>query len=232
MKDYFGHGLTPRENEIRSYLVAPEHRQQEAALVATRWFDYSMMHPTEATYFYAHCYKLQTAIYYETFIDARKVENVRAFTPDDVLMGNDKTSMWLARCAADALGIHYPFVLQFAQHRSFDRTYQTFPRPNQLYGEEFEIDLLAAWQDSLARTITYSRIDRYKASNFKGSIWQSRHQAFVIRQIKTRPSQAHVNLLGRMFQQDVLSAASLTDSFSQETINAACQVAVKLDSQS
>lgn len=231
MMDYFGYGITPWENEIRSLTVAPEHRLQEAKLVATRWFDYSQMHPTQATYFYAHCYKLQTAVYYETFIDAREVKNARAFTPDDVLMGHDKTSMWLARCAADSHGIPYPFVLCFAQHRSFNRTYQTFPRPNQLYGEEFEIDLLAAWKDSLARTITYSRLDRYKASNFVGSVWQRRHQAFVIGQIKARPK-PQTNLLGRMLHEDVLVAASLTEHFSQDQINAASKLAAQLDGKS
>lgn len=224
---YFGAGQDIRHYEMRSMKIDPAHREHQADLVMSRWFDYSNLHPAQTTYLYAHLYQAQTAKFYEAFIDARTVEKARAFVPNDIFMSRDMTSMWLARAAADALGVPYDFVLQFAQARAFDRTYKSFPRPNQLYGEEFELDLAVAWKESLGCSLRYSRLPRYRVSNFVKTRPQKAHIQFVVDQIKGR-ALPHVNLLARMFVEDILTPVLVANHFPEATIAEAENAAVRL----
>lgn len=217
--DFYGSGLTRRQYEAFTLMqVSPGDREGEADLIRSRWFDYSLMHPAEATYLYAHLYKEQTKAFCEAYIDARTSDAARAFTPDDIFHSRDITGMWLARRCADALGVPYEFALRFASLRALNRTYRCFPRPNQLYGEEFETDLKAAWEESLASSLRYSRDERFKARNYAGSQVQKGHMAFVVSQIKRRDPASHPGLLARMFAEGILSSAHVTDFFDEAVV--------------
>lgn len=229
--DYFGCDLDRKAYEMRSLKIDPAHREGEADLVQSRWFDYSRLLPAQATYLFAHHYKEQTRRFVEEFIDIRTAEKFRAFTPNDIFMGRDMTAMWLARRIPDKYGIPYEFAMRFAQKRAIERAYHRLPRPNQLYGEEYELDLRDAWNDALTWALRYSREPNFKASASTGSPVQKRHQAFVIGQIKSRPTPHH-NLLGRMFHEDVLNPQMAADEFPEDTLPRAIAAAVLLDAQS
>lgn len=207
--------------------IAPEHRVGEAALMRSRWFDYRDMHPVSATYLFAHYYKQQTLKFYEQSIDFRTLEDVRAFAPDDIFMSRDLTSMWLARRFADEHGIPYPFLMRFAHERYFNRAQRQFPRPNQLYGEEMEIDTLAAWKEQLSRQLTYSRLPKFTMSEWRGTKDQAQHVRFVEAQIKSRPAPRY-RLLARMLQEDILSLPIIQAAFSQEEAERAERYCEKL----
>lgn len=213
--EFFGQGLDRKIMELKGMKIDPEHREGEAGLMHKRWFDYRGLHPVEATYLYAHFYKEQTLKFYESVIDIRTLENARAFVPDDIFMSRDMTSMWLARRCADEHGLPYPFVLRFAQDRFFNRAQRTFPRPNQLYGEEFEIDLLAAWKEEVSRKITYSTHPRYKLAAWKGERDQAEHLDFVLNQIKARPAPRH-RLMARMISEGIINRALIEKRFSKQ----------------
>lgn len=217
MEHFIGSDLDRAEMDLRGIRIAPEHREGEARLMTTRWFDYRDMHPVAATYLFAHFYVEQTRKFYIQNVDIRTVEDARAFTPDDIFMSRDLTSMWLARRAADELGLPYPFVLQFAQSRFLSRLQHRFPRPNQLYGEEFEIDVAAAWQERLGCQLTYSTQARYKASAWARQLAQAQHIKFVVQQVKRRPGPHH-RILARLFNEDVLAAHLIKNQFSQKEL--------------
>lgn len=220
MEEIIGLNLSPSDMELRGMRIDPAHREGEAGLLRKRWFDYRGLHPVAATYLYAHHYVLQTRKFYTENIDARTADSARAFVPDDVFMSRDLTSMWLARRATDALGIPYPFALQFAHTRFINRLQPRFPRPNQLYGEEFEADLSLAWKERVAMELTFSTQPRYRASAFKRDLDLAQHLKFVIDQIKARPAPHH-RLLARMFSQDILSPTLAAGRFTQQEISAA-----------
>lgn len=230
--EYIGKDLDKKQCELLSMKIDPAHRQGEAELIKTRWFDYHRLHPVQATYLYAHLYKEQTRIFHESFIDIRTVEKARAFWPDDIFMSRDMTSMWMARRQADALGVPYEFALQFGMKRAFDRTFQSFPRPNQLYGEDFEIDLKAAWQESLSTKLRYSRMPQFRAENYRGTASQRMHLDFVMSQILARPALSRANLLGRMFHEGVLSPEVVADRVSDQDMTRAIEAARALAGQS
>lgn len=228
---YTGCDLEPRQLELRGMKIDPVYRQGEADLIRSRWFDYSRLHPTQCTYLYAHLYKEFTRQFYEAYIDIRTADKARAFFPDDVFMSSEMTGMWLARRAADALGAPYGFVLQFASDRALERTYRSFPRPNQLYSEEFEIDLKQAWDESLTRAIRYSRLPRFQAAEYVANPIQRAHATFVIEQIKKRPA-PQANLLGRMFHEKVLSRVMVTGQLEDSLITSAEAISERMGLQS
>lgn len=231
MMEYFGSNLDRKAYEMRSLKIDPMHREGEADLIRSRWFDYARLLPAQATYLFAHHYQEQARRWCVAHVDARTAEEARPFTPDDIFMSRDMTAMWLARRCADAHGIPYDFALHFAQDRALNRLHHRFPRPNQLYGEEFELDLADAWKASLQWSIRYSKELQFRASNYTGSPNQVRHVAFVIGQLKSRQAPHH-NTLGRMFNEDVLNPALAAQAFAPEVISLAESVAAKLNAQS
>lgn len=202
--DYIGQGIPRGQGELLALGIDPIHRDGEADLVQSRWFDYHDLHPTEATYLFAHHYVQQTRAFYEHTVDERTSEEVRGFLPNDIFKSRDLTSMWLARRAADAAGVPYPFVLRFAHARALDRHYRSFPRPNQLYGEEFELDMIDAWKEQLARQLTFSSLPHFQAAAYGGEAIQDKHVAFVISQVNARHGPKG-GLLARCFKEGILA---------------------------
>lgn len=227
MEVFLGYDLTFDQAEDRGMLIHPVHREGEATLMKRRWFDYRKMHPVIATYCYAHYYKRQTQAFYAKCVDTRTAEEVIAFTPDDIFSSRDLTSMWLARRAADQYCIPYPFVLNFAQERFLSRAQRTFPRPNQLYGEEFEQDLLSAWKEQLARQITYSSSPFFKHSAWSNSADQRAHKVFVLAQVAQRPAPRY-RLLARLLIEDILSVEEVEQRFGSTEATQALTYAQKL----
>jgi hypothetical protein len=225
--NFYGYDFDLPACELRVMKLDIEHRKNESDLIHSLWFDYSALHSAKATYLYAHLYKAQTRKFHEAFIDIRTIEKARPFTPDDIFMSRDLTAMWLARRACDALGMPYEYALQFAQKRALDRLYMHFPRPNQLYGEEFEIDLKASWEESLSRSLRYSRLPRYQAAAYQGTIRQKQHQAFVLDQIKKRQPPHH-NIVGRLLSEGVLTQAAVDAAFPEAVVEQAKAIASTL----
>lgn len=222
--DFFGSDFDKKSLAVRSFRIHALHRAGESDLLKLRWFDQTRMCPVTATYLYAHHYKLQTAVFYETVIDIESVEDARAFSPDDIFSSRDMTAMWLARRCADSHSLPYDFVLRFAQRRALSRYAMRFPRPNQLYSEEFELDVLDEWNATLARSLRYSRQPQYLAENWKGHQDQVRHVIFVADQIRKRAPESHIGLLARMFHEKILSPANLPQgAFSSHTVAAALE---------
>lgn len=230
-KLFYGSSFDLRAIELRSLRIDPEHRKGEADLVKSRWFDYCNMHPGMATYYYAHLYRKYTTSFHDSYVDIRTSEEANPFTPDDIFMSRDITSMWLARRVCDALGMPYEFALQFASDRALNHLFRRFPRPNQLYSEEFMIDLTEAWKENTGRSLRYSRLPRFGNKNYKGVGRQDEHRQYVIDQIKQRPA-PHQNILARMFNEDVLDERAVEDHFSQDVIRKASEVALTLHNQS
>lgn len=226
-RGFFGDDVRGADLEARGLRIDPTHRQGEADLMRSRWFDYHDLHPVTATYLFAHRYKEQTRRFCETYIDTRTADEAVAFVPDDIFYSRDLTSMWLARRSADRLGLPYEFVLEVAQKRFVDKLFHRFPRPNQLYSEEFELDLQDEWKARLARQLVYSQRAFFRMRHWRGLVVQARHVKFVVDQIKGREG-GHVNLLGRMLHEDVLSVGLAGMHFPAELVKAAAVVASRL----
>jgi hypothetical protein len=222
-----GMDLAPDLLERRGMTIHPTHRENEADLMHSRWFDYAGMHPVAATYLYAHHYKEQTRKFCETYVDIRSAEDAKAFTPDDIWFSRDLTSMWLARREADRLGLPYEFVMEIAQQRYVDKLFHRFPRPNQLYSEEFGMELEQAWKERIARGLVWSRKPQFQAAAFRGEPAQIKHVEFLVEQIKRRTHKPE-GLIARMFREGVLSHKLAEPHFEEVVIDHALELAVRL----
>lgn len=225
--EFVGRDLDACTYEVLGLKIDPTHREGEADLVHSRWFDYGRMHPVKATYLFAHHYKAQTHKFFETYIDIRTADDARAFTPDDVFYSRDLTGMWLARRAADKLGLPYEFVMEFAMHSFVNKLFHRFPRPNQLYSEEFLLDLQDAWRERLNTSLCFAKDPMFRASNWRADLLQARHVKFVIDQIKSRPT-PHAGLLARAFREEVLTPRLLGFNFPEAEIERAQAMASRL----
>jgi hypothetical protein len=205
--DFVGAERSPRQLEIIGLKIDPLHREDQADLMRTRWFEYRTMHPVAATYLFAQLYREQVEKFAAAYVDIRTADQAKAFTPEDIFYSRDMTGMWLARSSADRVGVPYEVLLAFAQQRALDRTFQRYPRPNQLYGEEFEADLLDHWNHRKGHSLQYSRAARFGLAQYHmlplpEDVHQ--HADFIVDQILAR-GVPPAKLLGRMFKEDRLS---------------------------
>jgi hypothetical protein len=218
--NWFGKALPDTHCElIGMSRIAEEHRVDEAEVFQSKWLGYADMHPVRATYFFAHVYKQQTKWWIEATQDLRDADSTPAFNGVDIFLSTEYTAMWLARQAADRYGMPYDFYLAFAARRARDRFFHRFPRPNQLYGEEFELDAKAEWDETLGRSLQYARDPQTRQD--------PEHVSFVVGQIKAR-SLPHHNLLARMFREGVLVPEKLGQTFDAATVARAQAVALTL----
>jgi len=208
--EYFGSSLQRNELELLALSIDPAHRADTPELMVTRWHDYRHLHPVQATYLFAELYKIQTHKFAESFVDIETADDARAFTPDDIFKSRDLTAMWLARGVADKVGCPYTVLLAFMQQRALERTFQRFPRPNQMYGDDVELDLKDLWNARRRSSLQYSKDDRFAASRHPDpEAWPAdmrRHVQSIVDQIWARPA-PHDKLIGRMYREDRLSPA-------------------------
>lgn len=229
MDKFFGQGKQAKEYEaLVLSSLDPEDTEGEAELMQTRWFDVAMLHPAEATYLFAHTYKKQVKHFAENYIDIHRAEHSRSFTPDDIFKSRDLLPMWRARRCADKLGIPYDFVLRYAQERAFNSTMKFFPRPNQLYSEEFELDLKNIWLESMMRSMRYSKLMAYRNKFYIGSAVQNRHHAFIADQIDNRQPSSRPGLIGRLLHEEYLTPNFIQARWGDAALDSATQTARKL----
>jgi hypothetical protein len=223
--DYFGHDFDKQHLELAGIKIDASHRADAADLLTTCWFDYRRLTPVQATYLYAHCYKQSVLSFAESYHDIEKASTAGAFYPKDIFQSRDMTSMWLARCAADRIGMPYDLALTWIRQRALERTFESHPRPNQCYGEALELDLAEHWSQRKTYELQVARGSEFRMADKWGILRQEphphvlAHEQFVIDQIKARPA-PHTGLLGRMFRENVLSPRRVraTQAFPVEVI--------------
>lgn len=113
--EFKGQGKTVAEyDRIALSLIKPSHLKIEDELFGTKWFDYRMLHPTEATFYFAHVYLQILREQWARDVDYREAEH-RASLPDNrVIFKEPKAAnnWWKARQAADACGARYSVFIR------------------------------------------------------------------------------------------------------------------------
>src|SRR5690606_1370421 len=106
----FGDGLDLEHYEIMMMQYVPaKDRKIEAELMTTKWFDYRLMHPVQATYYFYRQYKDAYREYYRRAINYEAAAFVKPTKQHDFLLSREAMSFWRLRQAVDALGIRYDF---------------------------------------------------------------------------------------------------------------------------
>jgi hypothetical protein len=226
---FHGDKVEGAQLELLALGIDASHRAAEPELMRCKWFDYRRLHPTTATYLFAHHYKQAVRTWAETTHDLEGASKVRAFAPADIFKGREATAMWNARACADSLGMPYDLFFSMTAQRAMNQLWSKFPRPNQLYGEEVVIDLKAMFDELCATTLVYSRDPWFKVPQFFGHAVQLEHREHVLQRLQQAGS--HPGQLARMFHEQVLDPRHCSDWFSPEVIEAAQGIATRLATQ-
>jgi hypothetical protein len=201
---FYGEDLTFDDCELLAFAkVAHRYRESEAALFGLKWFDYRWWHPVKCTYYYAHCYERAVRDAYAKTKDKNTAASVEAFASPNVFeLPSEVVGLWRARQGCDLMGVRYDFALRFAFNRFSDRGWMIFPRPNQLYGQEFLLDLRDAWAEECRHTLQMVAHPFYKTRYFNGHPNQVAYRDWLIVQAKRR-DQPH-RVLSRMLEANLI----------------------------
>lgn len=219
VKEYFGRSLSKDECWPLELSVHEQHRTDEAALCASRWFDYRQLLPSQATYLFAAQYRYEYIEAYKRVKDIRTADTVSAFSPDDIFKSTDLTALWLARREADAIGCKYDFYLRLAFERFADRGWKNLPRPNQLYSEELSQDVKNAWAKRCREVLQLADSAFFSCDAYVAHPDQVAYHEWVIEQIKARE---HKHLaLSRALRFDALPISLADKVFGTELVKRA-----------
>lgn len=207
--------LSSEQADLLSLKIAPEFRREEVELIPNRWWDYRLLHPTVTTYIFAGHYESMHQEWWRRYIDLRRADDQRLWNSRDIFKEKDLTAIWLARQAADRCGCPYDFFCQFALERAFRREFRHPLRPNQLYGEEFELDLVQAWQEYTDRSLVTPRSEFYRVTEYRHHPFQNQFRAWLIDRINAR-SAPRYRLLARLVVEGFVSHAMLDAHWPEE----------------
>lgn len=193
--------------------IPPQYWQSESELFATKWWDYRIMHPMQATYHFVSAYKRAYKAAYGRRQDTEASQWLRVFAKDDFLEGaaSTRTALWLARQKADEIGCTYDFFCGRAMYYAERRDWAMLPRPQAMYSNKpmYQSDMTIAqvvertWEKRCKDELMYSTADFYRSANFVNNIHQRQHQAMLIERIRNNPNKAML-VASLVYDQQVL----------------------------
>ena len=133
--------------------IPKKDRKNESELMQTKWFDYRIMHPMYATYYFYHLYVKAYQAFWRKSINSESASFIFPFKGEarlDFLKAREKLSIWRLRQSADMLGIRYEFFLTTAfnkMHRMQAGGRVIAPRPAMFNKEEFLAEILLSWEE-------------------------------------------------------------------------------------
>jgi hypothetical protein len=189
-EDFFGKDLSKVEAESKAYeFVKLELLREEPELFQTKWFDYRLLHPTVATYYFGHCYTQAYKNAYQKTKCEDRGKYVRGFKGKDIfeLSGIERTGFWKARQAADRIGCDYSFFIQEAMNFTLAKNWRALPRPQQLYSTDMIAFIDDKWIQKLnSRIVVPKSLFFSRGEEFIGNVDQIDFQRFLAAQIKAK----------------------------------------------
>lgn len=186
---FYGSGLDLEHYEVLMVQYVPaKDRKIETQLMASKWFDYRLMHPMEATYYFFHKYKEAYRNFYRKAINFEAAQFVKPIKERDFLLSREAMSFWRLRQAVDALGMRYEFFLNYAfdQKRILANGRPLPPRPAQLKTEEILTNAYLAWEDLCKGSLQIACSPIFTAAQYTHAAMQVAYEDFIVAQIKQR----------------------------------------------
>lgn len=221
MKGVFRRTITRDDAWLLEIAKIPqEMRDEEAALMQSRWFDYRSLLPAQATLLFSRLYVKLYREYFAKTRDADTAANVVPLIHRDLFESPDLLPFWSARQAADQIGCRYEFYIDFAFARFLERGFRYMPRPNQLYGEAMVLDIYSAWEELKKCTLQLAKTPRFKAGSYTGHPDQDAYHAYLVEQVKAREHR-YMFLARLVYRDGVLPVKIAEAHFSEEELRRA-----------
>jgi hypothetical protein len=207
-------------------------RKREVELMRTKWFDHRVLHPTHATYLFAHIFTRETRAFIRANINPAPPKIINGRTVDwepikagDIFeppTGEKKIRFWKskitslirARQIADQFGIPYEFFIRAGLRAIYFGRFNilnsaAIPSPQMLLDSVIIDKVLLAWGDALSGRIYCASHPRYLVANGDEHADVAEHQKWLCDQIarKADPSFALAKFIRAGFLSRDVAAA-------------------------
>lgn len=205
-----------RYDEMAHVGIRKIWQQMELSLFTSKWFDYRFMHPSEATYLYAHHWERVYRRFYKMNVDAQRADVIKVFNKSNIF--KDKANLpglWRGRQHADGLGIPYDLYITLAfkeNLRFWNRSH--LPRPQHCYSGRVIEAIQQAWPEHQAANLFYSRLPTYHNDNYAETNEQKAHHEWLMDQAGRRAAPAWV--LGKFVKDGILPIEKIVARFGDD----------------
>lgn len=171
--------------------IKPADLKVEAGLMQKKWFDYRLMHPLQATYYFFHLYTEAYKNFWRQYIDADRAPYIKPMrkTVDFLDSRQEKGTIWRLRQMVDSCGMRYEFFFKSAfkhQYKMIANGRVVPPRPSMLKNEELFEKVLLDWEATCSATLQYACSPYYKSANYHNSSMQRSYEDYIIKNIKRK----------------------------------------------
>lgn len=198
---------------------------RESELMATKWFDYRILHPWQATALFLEAYRSEHAwimrkredVNSHWFHKGIKATSLCKTSPTQM------TAIWKARQAADSIGAPYDFYCNVLLDWAEKRNWTHLPRVNQLYLEDHIAVVKAAFEDR-ARTKLFVATEPCYRHDAGDEPHQIDYRRFLQEQIRRR-SAPEYGVASLIFQHEHLSEEQANQLFGVDVTRSAIRAA-------
>ena len=222
---FFGSSLD--ENTCEILAIANIDRKtldMESRLYRHKWFDYRTVHPTMATYLFAHHYNRAYGDIMGKCYDRSK-RFMAAFKGKDVMACREVKSFWRLRQKADELGMRYDFFCREAMLWCTENGWKQPPRPAHV-GSNNDLLIHASnmWELECRAKIQWSRSPRFTTSAFVGSPDQLAYEDQLAARIMQK-AHPKFSLHAALYLHDAIRIEAALSRFPLTAINDAISLA-------
>jgi hypothetical protein len=159
----------------------------EGSLYSRKWFDYRRLHPTMATYLFAHHYNIAYGRFMGEAFDHKK-RFMAAFKGKDVMTAREVKSFWKLRQKTDDLGIRYDFFCRHVMQWCMINGWRQPPRPaHAATNDDMLVWIMNQWAEEQNAKIQWAKDPHFAASNWRGANDQVAYEEYLLEQIKSKP---------------------------------------------
>lgn len=228
MESFFGNNFTLECYEILTLTKIPKKdRLEEPELMQSKWFDYRLMHPMMATYYFYSIYQRCYKEFWKKNVNVESYHFVKANKKsDDFLDFKERLSVWRLRQKADKLGIKYDFFIRELLNLSKAMYFNgriVVPRPSMLNNDELILSVYALWHEYKCNRLLFSELSFFKSENYCRSKIQDEHERFVIDYIRNRPEFVQKQIVRScLLELRVLRVETILLNFTTTVVRALC----------
>ncbi len=219
--------LNPLEGDIFAFKhIDKKLTKLDPELFRTKWFDYRMMTPLEATEVYINAFAEIYRGYFAREIDRRSAAHVRLPTYAALIAGVEagdrkhKTFLsgcWRGRQVADALGMPYTdFIHTVMGYRLRFWSQDHLPRPHQLYSMADVERTQTRWEEMQKGKLYLAEHPAYMIQNYADLAHQNDYHEWLFAQASTRMNPWET--LAILVNDDMLPLTKVEARFDEEMV--------------
>lgn len=221
-EDYFGNNLTADQyDSLAISAINEKFLKLESALFLGKWFDNRHLHPTQATYLFAHHYELEYKKVFKRIRDHERGQYVKGTKGKDCMLKKEVTGFWKGRQNADRLGIPYDiYIGSVMKFLIEDNIWQRIPRPTHLYSAKVTEFMKDKWVQMLGTEIIQPEIAHLSDDNLFGTQCKLEIERYLCGCIQMRKN-GHLALSRYMCELNMITEQTALQYFSELTIQKA-----------